>query len=336
MNTVIPALPVGATATELAVKVGVDKQIVVNLTKHTITVMDGVTPGGHELALSSELQEVLELAANANTKAQNALDTRVNKAGDGLTGSLVFARNSGAIIVSQNSDADRDDYYNATFYTDISFRDKNNKPIGALTNLCNATETYVHLVCYTGSGVPCAFGLTLPKDGNPFILGYEPPLTAVGREMVSASFLNKKLGSGASLAALANLAEPAEDYVETLETKKLEACAKLNTEASQAIYAGFPVEIDYGVYHIPYSLFDQINLADLAFLASRHSEESFILPCRTLSGNEVNLEVLSDTVIAVWEQGVHYKNEVLLAAREKKARIMAATTEEEIEAIYKE
>lgn len=49
-NTTVSRLMVGNTTEQLATLHGKDKQVVVDTTKHTAVVMDGVTPGGHPLA----------------------------------------------------------------------------------------------------------------------------------------------------------------------------------------------------------------------------------------------------------------------------------------------
>lgn len=49
-NTTVSRLMLGNTTEQLATLHGKDKQVVVDTTKHTAVVMDGVTPGGHPLA----------------------------------------------------------------------------------------------------------------------------------------------------------------------------------------------------------------------------------------------------------------------------------------------
>lgn len=53
LYTPVPRVEVGNTTTELSTRVGKSKQIVVDTTKHTAVVMDGVTPGGHPLVKES-------------------------------------------------------------------------------------------------------------------------------------------------------------------------------------------------------------------------------------------------------------------------------------------
>lgn len=50
LNTPVAQREVGGTTTELSSKYGKPKQIVVDVSKNTVVVMDGSTPGGHPLA----------------------------------------------------------------------------------------------------------------------------------------------------------------------------------------------------------------------------------------------------------------------------------------------
>lgn len=52
-NTPVPMRAYGSTTAELAARSGVAKQLVVDVTKNTLVVMDGSTAGGHPLAKES-------------------------------------------------------------------------------------------------------------------------------------------------------------------------------------------------------------------------------------------------------------------------------------------
>lgn len=163
------------------------------------------------------------------------------------------------------------------------------------------------------------------------------PATAPGKYAVNVNYLNSRLGTGASLAALAALDESDETYVETIEIKKQKACTLINAEAQQVIYAGFPYEINGQEYHIGYSFFDQQNLASRALVAAQNPGMTISLPCIDENGQNVWLDVPTETVTAIHKYGlVSHTDAILKACNEKKTRIMAAETEEEIKAIYME
>lgn len=52
-NIPVPMRAYGSTTAELAARSGVAKQLVVDVTKNTLVIMDGATPGGHPLARES-------------------------------------------------------------------------------------------------------------------------------------------------------------------------------------------------------------------------------------------------------------------------------------------
>ena len=131
-------------------------------------------------------------------------------------------------------------------YLEIKFQDKNNYQIGNIYIQQNPNGTNSITV-----------GSRLQTNGYAYItiagtvdeqvtatINKNPPLNSADRELVTAWWVNQKLGSSTSLKTLANLDIKSQNYVETLEIKKQKAIVQINVEAQQAIYSCFPYDIN--------------------------------------------------------------------------------------------
>lgn len=155
--------------------------------------------------------------------------------------------------------------------------------------------------------------------------------------LINLEYLNSRLGTGASVASISMLDMLDDDYVETLEEQKQAALFKLNQEAQQAIYAGFLFEIDGQEYRIDYSLFDQTNLQSDAILAMQNPGKIMAFRCIDENGQVVWLDISAETILAIQKYGViSHRDVIRRAIDEKKARIMSAADEAEIQAILAE
>ena len=173
-------------------------------------------------------------------------------------------------------------------------------------------------------------------NGSFTVVAPNLPSSSSTAKVATTYFVNSKLGSGASLAALASLDETSEDYVETLEVKKQKAIEQINAEDSQSIFTCVLHEIVGNTNLAPYSLCDQINLTDQAIVATSNPYARFTLVCETLTGEAVELEVGAREIMEIHADGCQMKASILKAARDKKTRIIAASSEEEIKGIYME
>lgn len=278
--------------------------------------------------------------ATAKTLFATDLSSRVAKSGDTMTGPLTISRDGKALII-KNTRVDINTPTQEAIASWLIYTDKNDKElVKILMGQAYASAGFNYcdtIVTNTGGTKSVKTRLKCLNNGAGV---FEVPTSTASASLngaVNLQTLNATLGTGTSLTALANLDESSEDYVETLDIKKQKAIAQVNAEAQQAIYGGFPYEINGEEYFIDYSLFDQQNLASRALIAARSPDETISLPCRDESGFRAWLDASAETVLAIHKHGLLFHTDAILKmADEKKARIMSAQTEEEIKAIYME
>lgn len=253
----------------------------------------------------------------------------VNKAGDTITGALKYQATDYA--AGQNPSVER-------YLVPVQFIDKNGKDLGYLSHTLYPNGDHnITVLCRNGLGSGTSFVLRLLADGRTWAEVPTPPLSHNITSIATTQWVNQKLGTGASVAALSALDESDPNYVETLEIKKLKAIAQINAEAQQAIYMGFSYEIGGQEYRIGYGFNDQCNLNGDAIIAMQNPGKVMPFRCMNEEGQTVWLDVPAETVLAIQEYGiVSHRDVIRKAADEKKARIMAAETEAEINAIVME
>lgn len=283
-------------------------------------------------------------AASANTKAQQAIDEKVSKSGDTMTGNLTIKPVNATIqpvlsLVRNINWADYTSFSSSLCAIKFKFADKDFSSLNIQHRPDAGLERW-YISFLKEDGTPysdISLGINTNKNNRRFMIIDTPELSDVSNTVTTCSWINQKFGTSASLTALADIDETVEDYVETLEIKKQKAIAQINAEAQQAIYSGFPYEIDGQEYFISYSLFDQANLnSDAVMAMSQPVDEAMSFRCMDETGNTVWLDVLPSVVLAIHKYGVSYRDMIRRAADEKKARIMTATSEDEIQAIYAE
>lgn len=175
------------------------------------------------------------------------------------------------------------------------------------------------------------------KEGNSFTQAPTPWFGSNGDYIATTKWVNQKLGAGASTVALSSLNEIDENYVETLETKKLKAIAQINSGAQQAIYMGFSYEINAQEYIIGYSLIDQFNLNSDALIAMQNPGKLMPFRCMDETGQAVWLDIPTETILAIQKYGITQHRDIIRrAADEKKERIMAAINDTQIQTIMAE
>lgn len=220
----------------------------------------------------------------------------------------------------------------------IYFVDKNNHDNGSIrvTHYTSGEKQLVFRVL-NHEGASVDMGVAAGANGGSnYAYCPTPPASVNGNQIATASYVNQKLGSAASLTVLATLDEHDEAYVETLETRKLKAAAWLNVEAQQAIYSGFQYEIDGEEYIFGYSVFDQQNLADLAIMAVQNQAGMLDVPCRNEDGNNIWLKLPASEVLEIHKWAALRKFAILQDVNDKKQRIWSAENDEEIKAILME
>ena len=263
----------------------------------------------------------------------------VNKAGDTMTGPLNFVFNkteAGNLYKSlvydrENLPASRQSI------TIFDIRDKNDKLLRT-QYIAQFSDGNVDFQDYFyGKGntyVQVVMRYNLNSNKFTYCIP-QPDNASNGVEAVTSAWVNSKLGSAASLIALATLDETAENYVETFETRKLKAIAQLNAEAQQAIYAGFEYEINGQPYMFGYSIFDQINLQNKAILALHNIQDSIQLSCNNQEGYQEQLTLTPAQILDIFKFAENYKQGILNAVGEKRNRILSAKTDNQLNAILK-
>lgn len=268
---------------------------------------------------------------------KNALDSElaalyVKKAGDTLTGDLIFEHtqaNNHAVIVKHKTDV----------YTQsppsvlgsyLVFYDKDGVLDGYLgrEHLANGRSQLAMWVKGENGKV---FEAKIRSDPDGTGAFYIPEYGEESNAYVAATrhWVEQKLGSTASLDALVSF----DDEVETFVSRQQKAIAQINDEAQQAIYAGFIYCMTTGNYYISYSLFDQINLQDLAIRAIGNND-FFTINVHTSKDDTIStlveISVSARTIIAIHKAGLEHKMKILKEANKIKKEIMACKTEEQL------
>lgn len=229
----------------------------------------------------------------------------------------------------------------------INIKDKNGAVIGNLQfsqytsgNFSAQLNAFAYEEGHTGEishRYQGNISVNVNNEGKTSTSAPNPVAGANNQSIATTYWVNQKLGTGASTIALASLDETAEDYVETLEIKKLDAIAQINSEAQQAIYMGFPYEIDGIEYRIGYSYLDQINLNGDAILAMQNPGKLMPFRCMDEMGQVVWLDIPTETILAIQKYGITQHRDIIRRAADvKKARIMAAINDTQIQTIMAE
>lgn len=262
----------------------------------------------------------------------------VSKAGDTVSGALSFTDGNPFYFYGSH-DSLVSGHAQESFGLQ-RYRDKNGRQLGYSEFVLGADNSLLWqflLFSPANSSKRSYIGCTVLADGTGYGVTRNPPTSDNTTSIATTYFVNQKLGSAASLAALATLDASDPNYVETLEIKKQKAVAQVNADAQAAIYGGFPYEIDGQDYIIGYSLFDQTNLNSDAVVAAGNPGKTMSFRCMDETGQTVWLDVPTETVLAIQKYGtVSHRDAVRKAADEKKARIMAAADETELQAIIAE
>ena len=126
----------------------------------------------------------------------------------------------------------------------------------------------------------------------------------------------------------------------SLKELKEEKKARIDTETSAAILAGFDYAVDGVTYHFSYDTFDQQNFADTANVCIMKQAGMPGLPnsvtwnAYTVPDNELaRLTFDASGFLALYAGGaMKHKNKTMQRGGERKAAVEAATTAEEVEA----
>lgn len=273
----------------------------------------------------------------------NGISTgNVNKAGDTMSGELVIKSALPTVTLQQTKTKNTwQQGNNAVHYLPLLWGD--GTQLGNIHTMYrtssdnNAIGLYLTLI--SAKGVSRTFSFSIADDGLSTIFIDTPLLSSYDNRVATTSWVNQKLGTGASVAsmALANIDESAEDYVETFDKRKYKAILQLDADASTAIKSGFRYEINGEEYLFGYGIFEQQNLADLAIVAMHTpADETLLLPCKNDTGHDVELEVSPKVVLDVHKFAYGNKAFILSDVRKKKARMMAAENDEQLQAIIAE
>lgn len=134
---------------------------------------------------------------------------------------------------------------------------------------------------------------------------------------------------------LSTIPELPEGEAQSLEAVKQDYISRLNQEATQAICAGFPYEINGEEYHISYNLLDQINLNDNATIALGDSESRFDVSVTDSEGERLTLRVSARIIQDIHKYAViSHKNPILADLRSRINKIRFADSVEKITEIY--
>ncbi|MDE5831741.1 MAG: pyocin knob domain-containing protein [Desulfovibrio sp.] len=120
----------------------------------------------------------------------------------------------------------------------------------------------------------------------------------------------------------------------SLELAKQRYIVALNDEARAAIFGGHMFELDEAAYIASTSLYDQLNLTDLATLAIVFPHDPVTIHCMTADGEDTDLEISASAYLQIYRDFVRRRVSILAACREKKREIKQATSEEEAKQIY--
>lgn len=125
----------------------------------------------------------------------------------------------------------------------------------------------------------------------------------------------------------------------SLKELKEEKKARIDTETSAAILAGFDYAVDGVTYHFSYDTFDQQNFADTANVCIMKQAgmsgltDSVTWNAYMPDGELERLTFDASGFLALYAGGaMKHKNETMQRGWERKAAVEAATTPEEVEA----
>ena len=131
--------------------------------------------------------------------------------------------------------------------------------------------------------------------------------------------------------------EPEPEPLETVKTRKLTA---IDAETSAAILAGFEYNIDGTSYHFSYDSFDQQNFSDTANMCQLALAGTPGLPTSVVwnsylpDGTLVQQTFDAQSFLALYTAGaMQHKATQMTIGGQRKAKVWAAQTKEEIEAI---
>lgn len=263
----------------------------------------------------------------------------VNKSGDTMTGPLVIEQtgSDSHFFIIKRPDLEKGVNPSGTAISYIAIKDKNDQDLAWIRHYALANGQYRLEQQVMKGNTSVNFTMGIGSDNAIWTSIPNPKASSNKNEIATTSWTNSKLGTGASLTALVNIDETSEDYVETLEIKKQKAIAQINADIAQAIYAGFPYEIDGVEYLIGYSLFDQNNLNGDAVLAAQNPGKVMSFRCMDETGNTVWLDIPTETVLDIHKYGiVSHRDMIRKEADEKKALVMAAQNDEQLQAIMAE
>lgn len=264
----------------------------------------------------------------------------VNKSGDTMTGPLIVERTGENLqfFIIRRPDIEKGVNPSGTKTSYIAVKDKNDAYLMYIRHyVLSDGQCRLEMQLTKSDGVVAGFTMGIGSNNATWTSIPNPKASSNTNEIATTSWTNSKLGTGASLTALVNIDETSEDYIETLEIKKQKAIAQINADIAQAIYAGFPYEIDGVEYLIGYSLFDQNNLNGDAVLAAQNPGKVMSFRCMDETGNTVWLDVPTETVLDIQKYGiVSHRDMIRKEADEKKALVMAAENDEQLQAIMAE
>lgn len=322
----------------------ISSNAVLDMNGHTYAGAKLIAVEGAEIYMTSGSASVEPLFDDFLAKLPGSITTckkGVIFNGGTITGSITIIDNNPNIFLEISNDNQKapPDNGDVDAYA-ARIRDKNHSSVAHLRyqHYPAGNRQWLFQLMSEGAGGWRNLIFNVEPDGySTLSLPTHPNLTENGAAIVDAYWVNSKLGAGASVATLAMIDEDGDNYVETFETRRQKAIAQINGEAQQAIYAGFAYEINGQDYFIGYSLFDQQNLANRAIIAAQYPGETMTFPCMDETGHNVWLNIPTETVLAIHKFGLlSHTDQIRQAADAKKTQIMAAETDEQLQAILAE
>lgn len=131
-----------------------------------------------------------------------------------------------------------------------------------------------------------------------------------------------------------------EEEAERLERAKESKILQIDAETSEAILAGFDYTVNDTVYHFSYDAFDQQNFSDTANMCQLSLAGTPSLPSSVVwnsylpDGTLVQQTFDAQTFLALYTAGaMQHKVTQMTIGGQRKAKVWAASTVEEVEAI---
>ena len=131
-----------------------------------------------------------------------------------------------------------------------------------------------------------------------------------------------------------------EEEAERLERVKESKILQIDAETSEAILAGFDYTVNNTVYHFSYDAFDQQNFSDTANMCQLSLAGTPSLPSSVVwnsylpDGTLVQQTFDAQTFLALYTAGaMQHKVTQMTIGGQRKAKVWAASTVEEVEAI---